>query len=142
MKTTYSLKWMLAAGMMVAACGQVATAQNAGQGSVKDCKGSYLVRLTALTINTPEELAASKHSVLASAVYWDNLYNVGKVSVLGAAQNGGATFSVVILQGVSETEARSIADGVPSVKAGVTSAEVLPIQVLQASSQMRKKPGR
>jgi uncharacterized protein YciI len=135
----YGLKLILAAGLVASVAGSCAMAETVAQ---IPSKQSFLIRLTAVPANTPEEQTARKRSVLPSAVYWDNLYNVGKVSVLGSAQDGGTTFSVVILQGVSEDEARSIAEGVPSVKAGVTTAEVLPLQVLQARSQTRQKLGR
>ena len=131
MNIRYGLKLILTVGLTAGSLGSCAMAQSPAKVAGT---GSYLVKLTALSSNTPEEAAARKHSVLASEVYWDNLYNVGKVAVLGSAQDGGQTFSVVILQCVSEAEAHSIAYGVPSVKAGVTSAEVLPMQLYQASA--------
>ena len=131
MNIRYGLKLILIAGLAAGGAGSCAMAQSRGQALRT---GSYLVKLTALTLNTPEELSARKRSVLASEVYWDNLYNVGKVAVLGSAQDGATTYNVVILQCVSEAEARSIADSVPSVKAGVTSAEVLPMQVYLANA--------
>jgi uncharacterized protein YciI len=120
------LKMMLIAGFATAAAGACAVAQMPAKASPAGC---FYIKLTAVPLNTPEELSARKHSVMPSAAYWANLYNAGKVSMLGSARDGETTFSVVILEGVSEAEAHSIAEGVPSVKAGVTTAEVLPMQV-------------
>jgi uncharacterized protein YciI len=133
------LKSVLIAGLVAGVAGSCAMAEAVAQ---MPGKQSFLIRLTAVPAKTAEDQTARKRSVLPSAVYWDNLYNVGKVAVLGSAQDGGTTVSVVILDGVSEAEAHSIADGVPSVKAGVTTAEVLPLQVLQTRNQMRQKLSR
>jgi uncharacterized protein YciI len=105
--------------------------------------GSYYVKLTAPPLSSPERLAVRQHSMIRSAAYWDNLYNVGKVTIVGAtkdgSKDGSAGFGVVILEGVSQNEAISIANGDPSVKAGVTTAEVLPMQVFQTKNQRRPK---
>ena len=122
----WGLKLMLIAGVMASGGGLRAKAQtHAGDTST----GNFYVKLTAVPSTRPEEVTARKHSVVPSAVYWDNLYNVGKVAVFGSARDGSMTFGVVILEGVTEAEAHAIADGVPSVKAGLTTAEVLPMQM-------------
>jgi uncharacterized protein YciI len=131
MDIRYGVRLMLIAGVVAGGAGLRATAQAPAH---DNRTGDFYVKLTTVPLDTPEEVAKLKRNVVPSAVYWDDLYNEGKVAVLGLAQEGATKFSVVILEGVSEAEAHTIAEQAPSVKAGLTMAEVFPMQVYLESA--------
>lgn len=91
--------------------------------------GSYIIKLKTPQADTADEAAIRAHNVVPAAAYWDNLYNVGKVALLGSAKDGETMYRVVIVEGVNEDEARTIAESDPNVKAGAVTAEVIPFRV-------------
>jgi uncharacterized protein YciI len=90
---------------------------------------NYIVKLKVTQADTPDGKASRKLNVIAGAAYWDNLYNLGKVALLGSAQDGDATYRVIILEGVNGDEARTMANSDPNVKAGAVTAEIIPMHV-------------
>jgi hypothetical protein len=104
---------------------------------------SYIIKLKAPQIDSADVSAIRRHNVIPAAVYWDNLYNVGKVSLLGSTQDGDTAYRVVIVEGVSAQQAQMIADSDPNVKAGAVTAEVTPFHVnLTKNNPSRTLPTR
>ena len=134
--TLNTLCYMVLAGATAAAgLAQTPTASASSE--------SYIIKLQAPQVDTADAAAIRKHNVIPAAVYWDNLYNIGKVALLGSAQDGNTKCRVVIVEGVNEDQAKAIASADPNVKAGVVTAEVIPFHVeLAKNSQGQVLPGR
>jgi len=125
--------------VLVGATTVVGSAQAAAK--APSSSASYIIKLKAPQVDTVDSVAVRKRNIVPAAVYWDNLYNVGKVALLGSAQDGDTKCRVVIVEGVNEDQARAIANGDPNVKAGIVTAEVIPFRVeLTKNSQGQPLP--
>lgn len=124
--------------MVLAGATACATACSAQAPTASTTPESYIIKLRAPQVDTPVSAAIRKRNILPAATYWDNLYNVGKVALLGSAQDGSSSYRVVIVEGVNEDQAKAIANSDPNVKAGAATAEVSPFRIDFAKSS----PGR
>jgi uncharacterized protein YciI len=106
-----------------------ATAASAQTPTSRSTSESYIIKLKAPQLDSADEAAMRRRNTVPAAVYWDNLYNVGKVALLGSARDGDSTYRVVILEGVNADEARTIARNDPNVMAGAVTAEIIPLRV-------------
>lgn len=78
---------------------------------------------------TPQEEALMKQH----AAYWAEQFKTGKVLILGPVDDPKGTFGFMVVQ-CSEAEAHAMAEGDPTVKAGMNKIDVMPMHVY-----MRKK---
>jgi uncharacterized protein YciI len=122
----------------VALSAALATAAFAQTPKVPASSESYIIKLKLPEVDSPDAMAARKSNVLHSAAYWDNLYNMGTVALLGSAQKGNATYRVAIVEGVTEDQAQTIANEDPNVRAGAVTAEVIALHVEQAKNTQGK----
>lgn len=95
---------------------------------------AFYIRLTpAHTLPGDEARAREKKTVVAEATYWNGLHQLGKVLIYGSAKerrhDEAESFALIIVQGTTEAEARSLAQDAPSVKQGIFTAEVLPMSL-------------
>lgn len=67
------------------------------------------------------------------AAYWADLFKTGKVLILGPVIDPKGVFGFMVVQ-CTEAEAHAMANGDPTVKAGMNKIEVMPMHVF-----MRKK---
>jgi uncharacterized protein YciI len=86
-------------------------------------------RPTFATDMTPQEEALMEQH----AAYWAEQFKTGKVLILGPVLDPKGAFGMLVVE-CTEAEARTMAEGDPTVKAGMNKIEVMPMHVF-----MRKK---
>ncbi len=86
-------------------------------------------RPTFATDMTPHE----QELMQQHAAYWADQFKTGKVLILGPVMDPKGVFGIVVVE-CSEAEAHAMADGDPTVKAGLNHFDVMPMHVF-----LRKK---
>ncbi len=67
------------------------------------------------------------------AAYWAEQFKTGKVLILGPVNDPKGVFGMFVVE-CTQAEAQAMADGDPTVKAGLNKMDVMPMRVF-----MRKK---
>jgi uncharacterized protein len=123
---------MLVAGGSACALAQPATVQfaSASQASTAPTQKTFFIRLIPPRPTFDKDMTEAEQKIMEQHfLYWKSLFEKGVCLFGGPVLDPRGIYGVLAIQAPSEDEARGLAAGDPSVKAGVNRIEVAEMRI-------------